>query len=86
MNTLSSPAATVHRNAPVNAPINAPLSSLQVQLLKLVQSDPSASYDQLSALKQKDRTTIMRNMAKLKAAGRVQRVGAKKSGHWQVTE
>jgi ATP-dependent DNA helicase RecG len=68
--------ATVHRHAP--------LSNLQGQLLKLVQSDPTASYDQLAALTEKDRTTIMRNMAKLKLAGKVQRVGAKKSGHWEV--
>lgn len=76
--------ATVHRHAPLNAPLNAPLSNLQGQLLKLVQSDPTASYDQLAALTEKDRTTIMRNMAKLKLAGKVQRVGAKKSGHWEV--
>lgn len=78
--------ATVHRHAPLNAPLNAPLSNLQGQLLKLVQSDPTASYDQLAALTEKDRTTIMRNMAKLKLAGKVQRVGAKKSGHWEVSE
>ena len=84
--------ATVHRksaddNAPIKqeiAPGNAPLSDLQVQLLKLVQTDPGVSYDQLAALTQKDRTTIMRNMTKLKAAGRLQRVGPKKSGHWQM--
>ena len=78
--------ATVHRNAPLNAPANVPLSGLQTQLLNLVKSDPNVSYDQLAALTLKDRTTIMRNMAKLKAAGRVQRVGAKKTGHWEVFE
>ena len=78
--------ATVHRNAPLNAPAKVPLSGLQTQLLNLVKSDPNVSYDQLAALTLKDRTTIMRNMAKLKAAGRVQRVGAKKTGHWEVIE
>lgn len=80
--------ATVHRHAPLNAPVNAPInrtvSGLQAQLLHLVKSDPNVSYDQLAALTQKDRTTIMRNMAKLKLKGKVQRVGAKKSGHWEV--
>lgn len=88
--------ATVHRKsvvedapikqeiAPVNAPVNASLSDLQVQLLKFVQLDPGISYDQLAALTGKDRTTIMRNMAKLKSVGRLQRVGPKKSGHWQL--
>ena len=86
--------ATVHRNEPINAPANAslnaplnrPVSGLQAQLLQLVTSDPNASYEQLAALTHKDRTTIMRNMAKLKLAGKVQRVGAKKSGYWEVFE
>ena len=84
--------ATVHRKSadeiapikPENAPVNASLSNLQMQLLKLVQADPGLSYDQLAALTAKDRTTIMRNMAKLKTTGTLQRVGSKKSGHWQV--
>ena len=78
--------ATVHRNAPVNAPVNAPEPSLQVQLLNLVLSNPHLSYDKLAALTQKDRTTIMRNMAKLKAQGRLKRIGPAKGGHWKVIE
>ena len=78
--------ATVHRNAPVNAPVNAPEPSLQVQLLNLVRSNPQLSYDKLAALTQKDRTTIMRNMAKLKAQGRLKRIGPAKGGHWEVIE
>ncbi len=82
--------ATVHRNAPINAPINAPVNgpepSLQVQLLNFVRSNPKLSYDKLAALTQKDRTTIMRNMAKLKAQGRLKRIGPAKGGHWQVIE
>jgi ATP-dependent DNA helicase RecG len=78
--------ATVHRNEPINEPINNLTSSLQAQLLQLVKSDPNASYEQLAALTQKGRTTIMRHMAKLKLAGKVQRVGAKKTGHWEVFE
>ena len=78
--------ATVYRNAPVNAPVNAPEPSLQVQLLNLVLSNPQLSYDKLASLTQKDRTTIMRNMAKLKAQGRLQRIGPAKGGHWEVME
>lgn len=77
---------TVRRNAPVNAPVNAPELGLQAQLLNLVRSNPHISYDQLAALTQKDRTTIMRNVAKLKATGRLQRIGPAKGGHWQVIE
>ena len=78
--------ATVHRHAPANAPLNKPAFGLQAQLLQLVKSDPTASYAQLAALTEKDRTPIMRNTAKLKLAGRVQRVEATKSGDWEVFE
>jgi predicted HTH transcriptional regulator len=68
------------------APIKAPLSALQVQLLDFIQSNPAVSYDELAEMTQKDRTTIMRNIGKLKDAGILRRVGSKKTGHWEVTE
>ncbi len=86
--TVHRPAINGHENAPANAsknaPANASLTALQTQILNLLRTDPSTSYDQLVTLTQKDRTTIMRNIAKLKEAGRLQRLGPKKSGHWQV--
>ena len=78
--------STVRRNAPVNAPVNAPEPSLQAQLLNLARSNPHISYDQLAELTQKDRSTIMRNVAKLKATGKLQRIGPAKGGHWEVIE
>lgn len=68
------------------APTNAPLSILQVQLLNLIRSDPTISYDRLKVLTQKDRTTIMRNIGKLKDIGILKRIGSKKTGHWEVIE
>ena len=55
-----------------------------MQEYDLLKAEIHGSYDQLAVLTQKDRTTIMRNMAKLKATSRVQRVGPAKGGHWQV--
>lgn len=72
--------ATVHRNAPVNAPE----TSLPVQLLNLVLSNPQLSYDKLAALTEKDRTTIMRNMAKPKVQGRLRYTGSVTGGCWEV--
>lgn len=66
------------------APANAPLSDFQAQLLKFVKSAPGISYDQLVVLTQKNRTTVMRNIAKLKSMGRLKRIGSKKSGCWEV--
>ena len=69
-----------------DAPIKAPLSGLQGQLLDFIRSNPSVSYDELAGMTQKDRTTVMRNIGKLKDAGILRRVGSKKTGHWEVME
>ena len=68
------------------APIKSPLSDLQVQMLEFIRSNPTISYDELADLTQKDRTTVMRNIGKLKDAGILRRVGSKKTGHWEVIE
>lgn len=69
-----------------SAPINAPLSDIQRQLLDLIRSTPAISYDQLAELTQKDRSTVMRNIGKLKETGALKRVGSRKTGHWEVLE
>ncbi|MCC5840387.1 MAG: putative DNA binding domain-containing protein [Opitutales bacterium] len=74
------------RGAPKNAPINAPVTSLQMQMLDLIGLNPQATYDDLARLTGKDRTTVMRNVSKLKRLGRLMRVGPKKGGHWQIPE
>jgi ATP-dependent DNA helicase RecG len=68
------------------APINAPISAVQMQLLDFLRSNPSISYDELAELTQKDRSTVMRNIGKLKSAGMLQRVGSRKTGHWEIIE
>ncbi len=78
-------ALKVHKRAE-DAPIKASISALQMQLLNFIRSQPAVSYDELAELTQKDRTTIMRNMGKLKDAGFLRRVGSKKTGHWEVIE
>jgi len=69
-----------------HAPTNAPVTGLQTQLLGFIRSNPVVSYDELAALTQKDRTTIMRNIGKLKTSGLLRRVGSRKTGHWEVLE
>ena len=73
-------------NAPINAPLNAPLTDLQMQLLDFIRSNPAISYDELTKLIQKDRTTTMRNLRKLKETGILKRVGSRKAGHWEISE
>jgi len=66
------------------APINAPLSDFQMHLLDLIRSNPDISYDRLAELTRKDRSTVMRNIGKLKDASILRRVGSRKAGHWEI--
>ncbi len=72
--------------APINAPINAPLTPIQRSILTEVRAVPEVSYDELALILSKDRTTIMRNVQKLKEEGILVRVGSKKTGHWEVRQ
>lgn len=67
-----------------NAPINAPLSDLQEQILDIIREDSKVSYEFLMMKLGKDRTTIMRNIQKLKEMGMVRRSGSKKTGSWEI--
>ena len=67
-----------------SAPIKESLSDLQLQLIDFMRLNPAVSYDELADITQKDRTTVMRNIGKLKDAGILRRVGSKKTGHWEV--
>lgn len=70
--------------APINAPNNAPLGNLADQLLHLMETHPTISYEQLAKTTQKNRSTVMRTIKRLKDLGKLQRIGSKKAGHWQV--
>ena len=84
-------------NAPLNADkgapptikgqdpdINAPLTDLQSQILRLVRTNVTISYDELASKTGKDRSTIRRNVGKLKDMGLLHRAGSKKTGYWEV--
>ncbi len=74
-------------NAPINdinAPINAHLSPLQGEILGIIRYDSKVSYELLMKKLDRDRTTIMRNIQKLKELGILQRSGSKKTGYWEI--
>jgi ATP-dependent DNA helicase RecG len=71
-------------NAPLNASLNAPLNQLQNSILEEIRFNSKISYDELADKFSKNRTTIMRNIQKLKALGFIERVGSDKSGYWRV--
>jgi len=65
-------------------PLNEPLTDLQVLIMDYVRIHPKASYDDLAGALHRARSTIMRNIQKLKDAGLLSRAGSKKTGYWTV--
>ena len=55
-------------------------------MLERLWTNPDISYDELADMTRRNRTTIMRNLRKLKNVGLLRRVGSDKTGHWEVRE
>jgi predicted HTH transcriptional regulator len=53
-------------------------------MMTLVKRNPQTTYDDFAAAPGKSRSTVMRHIAKLKASGKLLRVGLNKNGHWKV--
>jgi ATP-dependent DNA helicase RecG len=66
------------------ASINAPLNELQKKIIAFISIDPGISYDEMAQRLGKNRTTIMRNINRMKDMGLLLRVGSKKTGHWEL--
>jgi len=89
---LSVIAQTLAQNASVNASINAPVNKdIDVTELKtpeaiiaLLTANPDLTRQQLADRIGKDIRTIARAIAKLQQAGKIQRIGSAKTGHWEV--
>lgn len=64
--------------------LNAPLNAVQMQIMALIQNSPAISYDELLVQLNKDRTTIMRNIKRLREAGILVRMGSRKTGYWEI--
>lgn len=71
--------------APINAPLSGVLGDTQARIVELVTATPHISYDEIAERLSIARSTVMRNIGKLKAMGVLRRVGSRKTGHWQVT-
>jgi predicted HTH transcriptional regulator len=58
--------------------------SLALQIIANLKADPFVSYDELAELMGVSRRTIARRIKDLADVGKIRRVGAAKSGHWEV--
>jgi predicted HTH transcriptional regulator len=57
---------------------------LQLNILKEIQKNKKITYNILCEILNKNRTTIMRNISKLKKKGILKRVGSDKTGYWKI--
>jgi len=69
-----------------DAPINEPITEIQSNILLLIRQQSGVSYDELATELNKDRSTIMRNIQKLKDMGIIERTGSRKRGCWIIHE
>lgn len=69
-----------------NAPVNAPVNQTQIDIVKAMQNNSNISYNEIAQIIEKDRTTVMRNIQKLKELGIIKRIGSDKTGYWEVIE
>jgi len=69
-----------YRNAPVNAPVN--LNQTEEKIISEIKKNNRITYDELSAILEIHRTTIMRSINKLKERKILVREGSDKTGWW----
>ena len=60
--------------------------TLAQKMIEIIRSRPDITLDQLSAEAGIARRTLVRYMSALKDAGRIERIGGKRYGHWQINE
>ena len=71
-------------NAPVNAGVDVTGLKTSDAIVALLTVNPELTRQQLADVIGKDIRTIGRALARLQQAGKVKRVGAAKTGHWEV--
>lgn len=60
--------------------------TLALRIIELIRNKPDITLDQLSAATGIARRTLVRHISDLKESGRIERVGGKRYGHWEIKE
>jgi len=60
--------------------------TLALKIIEIIRSKPDITLDQLSEEAGIARRTLVRYMSALKEAGRIERVGGKRYGHWEIND
>lgn len=68
----------------VGPPVTAPLSDTEQAVLKVITTNPYATYQEIAHKVDKTPKTVQRTLASLKERGLIAREGSDKTGHWAV--
>ncbi len=71
-------------HVPINVPIDVPINSLAEKVYILLRANPDATIDKLAKTLGVADRTIKRAQKSLQDAGVIARIGARKTGHWQI--
>ena len=74
---------TTCRSVPLNDPRSVPLKRLD-KIIELIKQNKNITIDQIAIICNASSKTIKRDIAKLKEAGKIKRVGSQKSGYWEI--
>lgn len=66
-------------------PANLPVNKTQRAILALLLENNRATYDELAEKLGKTRETVRANLRTLEKNGLIERVGADKNGHWNIS-
>lgn len=74
------------QNASVNASVNATvkLSATQRQIIDILKNNSGITIKGIAEKLEKNESTIVRNIGKLKNQGIIERVGSDKTGYWKI--
>jgi HTH domain len=60
--------------------------TLALKIIEAIKEDSSCTIEQISARTEIARRTLIRYMDILRKEGRIERIGGKRYGHWQINE
>jgi len=59
---------------------------MALKIINAIKEDPSGTINQISERTGIARRTLIRHMGFMRKKGRIERIGGKRYGHWQINE
>ncbi|MDR1183382.1 MAG: winged helix-turn-helix transcriptional regulator, partial [Coriobacteriales bacterium] len=68
----------------LNVPINVSINETDSRILEIIEKNPKTTYASLAEELFVSSRTVQRSISKLQEAGKITRVGSKKTGYWKI--